>query len=245
MTFLFTDLEGFTPLVEKNPPEKLIPLLNAYLNGLTKIGFAHEGTLDKIVGDATMFYWNAPVDQPDHAVRALACAFEFDAFAEAFRRQAAADGFPLGITRIGVHSGSVIVGNMGGDAIFDYSAHGDAVNTAARLESVNKQLGTRMCVSATTASMVPGFTGRPVGDLVLKGRTETESCLEPLAPGDASSPMVDAYNRAYRAMAQHDPSASEMFAALVRQWPEDGVSRFHLDRLRHGESGVRVILGSK
>ncbi|MEQ9326286.1 MAG: adenylate/guanylate cyclase domain-containing protein [Rhodospirillales bacterium] len=245
MTFLFTDLEGFTPLVEKNPPEKLIPLLNAYLNGLTKIGFAHEGTLDKIVGDATMFYWNAPVDQPDHAARAFACALEIDSFAETFRRQASTDGFPLGITRIGLHSGSVIVGNMGGDAIFDYSAHGDAVNTAARLESVNKQLRTRICVSATTAAQVADFIGRPVGDLVLKGRTETESCLEPLAAGDDASAMIDAYNRAYRAMAQHDPSAAEMFAALVRQWPDDGPSRFHLDRLRHGETGVRVVLGSK
>lgn len=245
MTFLFTDLEGFTPLVEQNPPEKLIPLLNAYLNGLTRIGFAHAGTLDKIVGDATMFYWNAPTDQPDHAARGFACAREIDEFSENFRRRAAEDGFPLGITRIGLHSGSVIVGNMGGDAIFDYSAHGDAVNTAARLESVNKQLGTRMCVSATTAAMVPGFIGRPMGDLVLKGRSETESCLEPLSDEDASSPRIAAYNDAFKAMARQDPAAAEMFASILRQWPEDGPSRFHLDRLRHGETGMRVVLGSK
>lgn len=245
MTFLFTDLEGFTPLVEQNPPEKLIPLLNAYLNGLTKIGFAHEGTLDKIVGDATMFYWNAPIDQPDHAALAHACALEIDAFAESFRRSAAADGFPLGVTRIGLHSGSVIVGNMGGDAIFDYSAHGDAVNTAARLESVNKQLGTRMCVSATTAAKVADFIGRPIGDLVLKGRSETESCFEPISRDDASSPRIDAYNRAYQAMARQDPSAAALFETVLRNWPEDGPSRFHLERLQQGETGVRVVLGSK
>jgi adenylate cyclase len=245
MTFLFTDLAGLTPLVEKNPPEKLIPLLNDYIDGLTKIGFAHAGTLDKIVGDATTFYWNAPADQPDHRQRAHDCALAIDAFAERFRGEKSAEGLPLGITRIGVHSGSVIVGNMGGEAIFDYSAHGDAVNTAARLESVNKQLGTRICMSATVTEHADNFTGRPVGDLVLKGRSEPERCLEPLTSAEMSSERTASYLAAYAALEQEAPEALSLFEAHIRKWPEDGPARFHLARLRAGETGCIVVLTEK
>lgn len=245
MTFLFTDLAGFTPLVESTSPEKLIPLLNEYLNGVTKIGFHHQGTLDKIVGDATTFYWNAPTSQPDHAVRAIRCALEIDAFSENFRREKNAIGVPIGITRIGVNTGSVIIGNMGGDAIFDYSAHGDAINTAARMESVNKQLGTRICIAGNTTSQMSDFVGRPVGDLVLKGRSEAESCFQPLSDREAKSEHTEAYRRAYSLMEQLDPGALNAFRELLQIWPEDSLAKFHRDRLARGEQGIRVVFDVK
>ncbi|MEQ8708440.1 MAG: adenylate/guanylate cyclase domain-containing protein [Rhodospirillales bacterium] len=245
MTFLFTDLAGFTPLVESTSPEKLIPLLNEYLNGVTKIGFRHEGTLDKIVGDATTFYWNAPTDQPDHASRAIRCALDIDEFSESFRRDKNAIGVPIGITRIGVNTGNVIIGNMGGDAIFDYSAHGDAVNTAARMESVNKQLGTRICVAGNTTSQMTDFVGRPIGELVLKGRSEAESCFQPLSEKQNGSEHIQAYRHAYGLMEQLDPGALNAFRELLQIWPEDSLAKFHRDRLVRGEQGVRVVFSEK
>ncbi len=162
---LFTDIAGFTPLVESLDPTQLASLLSAYLESMTEIVFAHEGTVAKIIGDAIHVLFGAPADQPDAARRAIACALALDARAEAFRLEWSALGVPLGVTRIGVHAGPAIVGNFGGGRLFDYTAYGDTINAAARLEAVNKQLGTRICVSAAAAERAGDFSGRPVGDL--------------------------------------------------------------------------------
>ena len=95
-------------------------------------------------------------------------------------------GIALGVTRIGVHAGPAIVGNFGGGRFFDYTAYGDTINVAARLEAANKQLGTRICVSAILAAKVKDFQGRPVGDLMLRGRTEALRAFEPLRVGNNS-----------------------------------------------------------
>ena len=169
-TFLFTDLANFTPLVELEDPVRVVKLLNAYLDGVTQAVFAFEGTVVKILGDAVYAMFGAPVEQEDHASRAVGCALQIDAFARRFEAEQKAEGIPLGITRIGVNTGSAIIGNFGGALFFDYTAHGDAINVAARLEGANKPLGTRICVSATTVAEIPDFRGRPVGELVLKGK---------------------------------------------------------------------------
>ena len=111
----------------------------------------------------------APIADPRHAERAVGCALDLDRFAEAFAAEKRQGGIPFGRTRIGVNSGSAIVGNFGGELRFDYTAHGDAINTAARLEGANKYLGTRICVSEETARRCPSFTGRPAGTVLLKG----------------------------------------------------------------------------
>ena len=134
---------------------------------MTDIVFAHDGTLAKIVGDALHVLFGAPGEQPDHAARAVGCALALDEYAEAFRARCHKKGVALGVTRIGVHAGPAIVGNFGGGRFFDYTAYGDTINVAARLEAANKQLGTRICASATLAARVEKFGGRPVGDLVL------------------------------------------------------------------------------
>ena len=163
---LFTDIASFTSLAETLEPSVLGPLLNEYLTGMTDIVFAHDGTVAKIVGDGIHVLFGAPGEQTDHAARAIACVLALDEYAELFRERWHKNGISLGVTRIGAHAGLAIVGNFGGERFFDYTAYGDTINVAARLEAANKHLGTRICVSATLAGKVDRFHGRPVGDLV-------------------------------------------------------------------------------
>jgi adenylate cyclase len=244
LTFVFTDLADFTPLVESLDPSVIVPLLNEYLNGMTQVVFRHGGTMDKIVGDAVHAMFGAPIEQVDHTTRGVACAMEMDAFAEVFRKKKNDDGLPLGVTRIGVHSGPAIVGNFGGDLFFDYTAHGDAINTAARLEGVNKFLGTRICVSEIV-NQIPDFKGRAVGTLVLKGKSEGLKVYEPLSAEQSESPATEAYREAFAKLESGDAGASQSFAALVGQYGEDALATFHLKRLLAGETGVEIAFGEK
>jgi adenylate cyclase len=113
---------------------------------MTEVAFAHEGTVAKVMGDGMHILFNAPGDQPDYATRAIACAHDLDDWVVEFRERWRAKGANFGVTRIGVHAGLVLVGNIGGSRFFDYAAYGDTINTAARLEAANK-LGTRIRVS--------------------------------------------------------------------------------------------------
>ena len=193
---LFTDIAGFTPLVESLDTKELASLLSGYLESMTEIVFAHEGTVAKIIGDAIHVLFGAPADQPDSANRAIACALALDARAEDYRLEWKARGVPLGATRIGVHAGPAIVGNFGGGRLFDYTAYGDTINAAARLEAVNKQLGTRICVSAAAAERADGFCGRPVGDLVLQRPERADARVRAaLSRGERESPCPRLYRR--------------------------------------------------
>jgi hypothetical protein len=148
---------------------------------MTDIVFAHDGTVAKIVGDAMHILFGAPGEQPDHADRAVACSLALDAYSQSFRERWQGKGVTLGITRIGAHAGPAIVGNFGGGRFFDYTAHGDTINVASRLEVANKRLGTRLLVNAALATLVKNFCGRPVGDLMLRGRMEAIRTFEPFA----------------------------------------------------------------
>ncbi|QHO75196.1 adenylate/guanylate cyclase domain-containing response regulator [Bradyrhizobium sp. CCBAU 051011] len=239
---IFTDITSFTSLVETAPPELLGELLNEYVAGMTDVVFAHEGTVAKVIGDAIEVLFNAPSDQPDYAARAVACAGELDAWAEAFRERWKARGVNFGATRIGVHAGPALVGNFGGGRFFDYTAYGDAINTAARLEAANKILGTRICVSATIANAAKNFRGRPVGDLVLRGRSEPLRAYEPLSTASFGAPATTLYGEAFAKLEAGDSSAMPAFAALVGAHAEDPLANFHLKRLLNGAKGVRMQL---
>ena len=181
VTAVFTDITNFTAVVETLEPAVLTDLLNGYFAGMTDIVFAHGGTITKIMGDALQVLFGAPDEQPDHAARAVACALALDAFAETYRARWRAEGIPLGRTRIGLHSGPALVGDFGGGRYFDYTAYGNTINTAARLEAANKALGTRICASAAVAERVPDFRGRPAGDLLLRGTSESLRAYEPVS----------------------------------------------------------------
>lgn len=244
-SFVMTDLEGFTPLMEKYAPDKLSSLINDYLEGMIQIAFKHEGTLDRIVGDAVGVMFSAPLPQTDHAQRALACALEMDAFAQACCRRQQMQGVPFGRTRIGVNTGHVLIGNFGGKTMLDYRALGDAINTAARLEAINKQLGTRICVSAKTVAQCPGFTGRPVGRLVLKGKTEALETFEPMSAAQLAQPHVVEYLAAYALMEAGAPEEKQAFRQLAEKYPDDPLAAYHAKRLLAGETGSTVVMTSK
>ena len=244
-SFVTTDLAGFTGLVERSEPDQVIALLNEYLSEMTAIAFRHEGTIDKIVGDAVAVLFGAPTPQPDHASRAVACALEMDAFAREFSNGKREAGLPLGRTRIGVNSGAVIVGNVGGGGMFDYRALGDMINTASRLESANRALGTRICVAGATAERTPGFRGRPVGRLLLKGKSEPIDVLNALHEEEEDAPNVAAYRAAFALMEARDPRAQEAFAAAAAAHPDDPLIAYQLARLKAGQSGALIELADK
>jgi len=239
---LFTDIASFTALVETLEPSVLGTLLNEYVSGMTDIVFAHDGTVAKIVGDALHVLFGAPGEQPDHAARAVACALDLDQYAQQFRDRWQKKKIPLGVTRIGVHAGSAIVGNFGGERFFDYTAYGDTINVAARLEAANKQLGTRICVSATLADKVAGFRGRPVGDLVLRGKSEALRAFEPLRAEQYKDPATQIYLDAFAKLEANDPSAIAAFASHVGKEPQDQLASFHLKRLLNGATGAEIAM---
>ncbi|MCK1651334.1 response regulator [Bradyrhizobium sp. 149] len=239
---IFTDITGFTSLVESAPPETLGALLNEYVGGMTEIVFAHEGTVAKIIGDAIQVLFNAPGDQPDYATRAVACAHDLDAWAEDFSARWKVRGVNFGTTRIGIHAGPALVGNFGGNRFFDYTAYGDSINIAARLEAANKHLGTRICVSASVANAAENFRGRPVGELMLRGRSEPLRAFEPLAPAQFAAPESALYSDAFAKMEAGDAAAMPAFAALVGMHADDSLAGFHLKRLLNGAKGIRMQL---
>jgi adenylate cyclase len=239
---LFSDIAGFTSLVETLEPNVLGPLLNDYLAGMTDLVFTYDGTVAKIVGDALHVLFGAPGEQPDHADRAVNCALALDEFAQSFRERWRGKGIVLGVTRIGVHAGPAIVGNFGGGRFFDYTAYGDTINIAARLETANKQLGTRICVSATLAAKAAEFRGRPVGDLVLRGRTEALRALEPLGREQYEDAATKSYLDAFAKLEAGDPGAMAAFAAYVGRRADDQLAGFHLKRLLNGASGARIVM---
>jgi adenylate cyclase len=236
---LFTDIADFTALVETLDADVLTALLGEYLNGMTEIVFERDGTVAKIIGDAIHVLFGAPAEQPDSSARAIACALALDDWSEAFRLRWREKGAPVGHTRIGVHAGPAVVGAFGGGRLFDYTAYGDTINAASRLEAANKTFGTRICVSATAAERAGGFVGRPIGDLLLRGRAERMRAYEPLR---AQSTDAGAYDRAFGKLEANDPTAIAAFAAIVGERPDDPLAQFHLRRLLNGVTGVRLDL---
>lgn len=247
-SFVFTDLANFTSLMESIDPGAAVSMLNDYLDQMIAIAFHYEGTLDRIVGDSVAIMFSAPVPQPDHRARALACALAMDAFATGYARKLNADGVRFGITRIGIHSGEVIVGNFGGSTMFDYRALGDPVNTASRLESANKQIGTNICLSAATLAGCPDAAVRPVGRLILKGKIEAIEVFEPLVDErEQRYAPRQRYLEAYEQLSVvgGQEQAKAMFADLAGRYPEDPLVKLYSSRLADGEGGNLILMAGK
>ena len=236
LSILFSDLEGFSLLAERLEPELLTSLLNDYLSDMTDIIMDEGGTLDKYLGDAIVAFWNAPLEQPDHALRAcraaLRCQQRLEERAEHYQ---ALTGYRLK-ARTGVHTGEVIVGNMGSSTRFDYSMIGDAANLASRLESANKSFGTRIMVSdATWGAVKTDFVGREIGVVKVSGRNAPVQVFE-LIGLTGTSPAYDLPTYA-EAMVQlhagHWAEAAELFEHLG----EDPLSSKYAELCRNAAAG--------
>ncbi|HTL03951.1 MAG TPA: adenylate/guanylate cyclase domain-containing protein, partial [Vicinamibacterales bacterium] len=188
MTVLFSDIRGFTTVSEKGQPEEIVQLLNEYFTRMVDIVFRHKGTLDKFVGDMVMALFGAPLDDPDHAEHAVDAALEMIEELRRLNEQWTAEGRPSLDIGIGVNTGPMIAGNIGSSAIMSYTVIGDAVNLGSRLESLNKEYGTRIIISQTTRdSLPPKYTFRPLGDVVVKGKTQPVAIFEVLGPKETQT----------------------------------------------------------
>ena len=181
LSIFFSDVQGFTGISERLTPPDLTALLNDYLTAMTDIILAEGGTIDKYEGDAIIAFWNAPLDVPDHARRAvrsaLRCGRKLAEMRPRFKERIGQDIF----ARIGINTGQVVVGNMGSNQRFDYTFLGDAGNLASRLEGINKQFGTFIMISEYTAAHVKDECAlRELSRVRVVGRTEPLLVYEPL-----------------------------------------------------------------
>lgn len=179
MTVLFSDIRGFTTVSEKGQPEEIVHLLNEYFTRMVEIVFKHKGTVDKFVGDMVMALFGAPLDVEDHARCAVEAALDMLEELHRLNEKWAAEGRgPIDIG-IGVNTGPMIAGNIGSEQIMSYTVIGDSVNLGSRLESLNKQYATHIIISdATREAMGPGYELRPLGDVVVKGKTKPVAIFE-------------------------------------------------------------------
>jgi adenylate cyclase len=245
MSFIFTDIADFTTFSENFEAEDLVSLLNEYLDGMCNIVIAHKGTIDKFIGDALFAVFNAPLMQEDHAERAVSCALALDKFCIDFANRQRENGIQFGNTRIGVNTGTAVVGNFGGSVRFDYTAIGDAVNTAARLEGMNKYLGTRVCVASTTVELCLNQKFRPVAEVVLKGKTQAVAIFEPIDPESMPAELLQGYTAAYEDLRTDSGSGSSQMLSLFEKYPDDRLLEFHVSRIQDGQTGVRMEMSRK
>lgn len=243
-TFLFTDVADFTTMSELLPPEELSDVLNHYLDGACEIILRHGGAIDKFIGDAIMAIFNAPIEQPHHAAAAVRAALELDSYAERFRAECNASGVPIGVTRIGIHSGPAVVGNFGSSQRMDFTALGDTVNTAARTEGINKYFGTRVCCTQSVVDLADDHAFRTIGHFALKGKAQYTTLYTPLPAGYDCDAEED-YREAFALLEAGGAQAKARFEALREKYPADPLISYHCARLRGGEISSHIKMGEK
>lgn len=239
---LFSDLEGFTKLSHATTPEQLSSLLNRYLEMLSEVVLRHGGTIDKFVGDAVVAFWGAPIAREDDADRAMLAAVALYEAGEEFRRDAGPDLPPIGCTRVGLHRGEAVVGNFGGEGRIQYTALGDGMNTASRLESANKYLHSTILVSAEAKAETSLDIYRPLGRVVLSGRATPVEIWEPV-------PHMPARDRRrltelWLAFDGGEAGALEALDEFAAEREDAALAGF-VYRLREAGPGGHFVLGSK
>lgn len=230
VTMMFTDLEGFTPLTERLGPEQVTQILNLHFSRATAIVKKHRGTVNRFIGDAIMAMWGAPVDDPAQAANACRAAVEMQRDMVELRAELARRGLPPIHMRIGMHSCSAVIGNLGSSDRFDYTAVGDGVNLAARLEGVNKLYGTGILLTRETAERAGDAVAfRPVDRVIVKGKSEPVEIVTPCddpAVREATARAVAAYR------ARRIEESERWWREVLARRPDDGVAAIHLERIR-------------
>jgi adenylate cyclase len=237
LTVMFSDIEGFTSFAEPMQPERLVSILNEYLSRMTDVVFKNEGTLDKYEGDAIMAFWGAPTPQSDHALRACRAAVQMQEQLEVLRSEWKAQDKPAINVRIGINTGEMIVGNMGGRGRFDYTVIGDCVNLGARLESANRQYRTKIMIGEQTyAHISEHIVARQLDLLVVKGKTEPVAVYELVSMiGDAvpqnKLEVLRSYDKGFQQYRARDwKGAMQSFQEALDLDPNDYPSYLYLER---------------
>jgi adenylate cyclase len=180
ISVLFSDIRGFTHYSETRPPAEVVAMLNRYFSRQVEVVFRHGGTIDKFIGDAIMAFWGAPVSDPQHAQHAVAAALEMARVADEFAAELAAQGAEFAIG-IGIHSGNAVVGFIGSENRLDYTAIGDTVNLASRIEGATKGVATVLVSDATRRLCGDAFRFEARGTHKVKGRDAEVDLHEPRA----------------------------------------------------------------
>jgi adenylate cyclase len=226
LTILFSDVRGFTSISEALEPEDLREYINEYLTTMSSIiRSRYHGTLDKYIGDAIMAFWGAPVDDPQHARNGVLAAMEMQKQCEVLNARFAARGWPTLKIGVGLNSGPVRVGDMGSEVRRAYTAMGDAVNVASRLEGRTKGYGVGILVGEATRRLVKDVVFREVDRIKVKGKDEAVVIYEPLGPeselGRSLADELKLWNQALRAY-------------RAQQWDQVEVSLLNLQRMSPG-----------
>lgn len=236
MTVLFSDLRGFTTLSEGLKPEELVLILNRYLHEMTDIVFEEGGVLDKYIGDAVMAFWNAPFDQADHAMRSVRAAIKMkDKLRQMNEKKVFGENIELRVG-IGMNTGDMVVGNIGGERRYDFTVIGDSVNTAARTEGLCKPYGVEIIVTEyTKAELDHSFTFRKLDRVAVKGKTEPMRIYEVLGfasnVSDADKQFAGTYEEALDAYFERNfEKARKLCRNLIKQKPGDASTKQLLER---------------
>jgi len=241
MTALFTDVQGFTRIAEALPPEQLVDLLNYYLSSMSDIILEQKGTIDKYEGDAIISFFGVPLVLPDHVMRACTAAVAMKHIEKEINRhifEKKISPSPL-LTRIGINSGEMVVGNMGTEKKMNYTIIGNVVNLAARLEGVNKQYGTWILASEDTVRQTEErFLTRRLDRIRVIGINEPVRIYEVMeTTANASEVLLEQVNlfqKAHELFERRDwTEAEKIFNQILETSPGDGPSLLYLNRCRH------------
>jgi class 3 adenylate cyclase len=238
LTVFFSDLENFSTHSETLAPDDLLVQISTYLEEVSSAIAEEGGTVDKFIGDGVMAFWNAPVERPDHVLRACAAALRAARRMERVNDVWEAEGRPRIHLRIGLNCAKVLVGNVGSSNRLSYTALGDGVNVAARLEGINKLFGTTICISDSIYDQTKDdILARPIKRVQVKGRKTKFMIYELLALRTSDDPELRIRDRdeqlsamTWQASQEFEagdlPAAERAYRDLLKEFPEDSLARF-------------------
>jgi adenylate cyclase len=239
VTLFFSDLAGFTSISERLSAEEVVGLLNDYLSRMTDIILDEEGTVDKFEGDAIMAFWGAPLPQEDQALRACRAALRQQAALSELNKHFREMDLPPLAMRIGLHTGGAVVGNLGSEKRFDYTAVGDTVNLASRLEGLNKFYDTHILASETTmAECGDSVLFREIDRVAVKGKETAVAVYQPLGLKDGLDPEKMALSKDFaEALGMYRrekfTEAAVLFQKILAQHPDDRPSQVFWERCQN------------
>jgi adenylate cyclase len=235
LSVMFSDVRGFTSISESLPPEQLTQLMNKLLTPLTKTIHQHQGTIDKYMGDAIMAFWGAPLDNPDHAAKAIAAGLTMLKDIEALHEQFSQKNWPRIKVGIGINTGLMNVGNMGSEFRMAYTVLGDAVNLASRIEGLTKYYGVNFLVSEMCQQQALQYCYRIIDKVQVKGKNEAVLLYEPIALTSELNAerlaLVGTFNQAFAHYLNQQWSEAVRLLTLLQQVEAQPLYQLFIDRI--------------